>query len=121
VHELSIAMRVVETLTEDVADESGDVTSVRLRVGARSGVVPDALRFAWDVACRDTQLDGSALEIDEVAARIWCDACGREQTVPGAFSLSCPICGQPASRMVAGRELEILSVEMAENEQAEAH
>ena len=81
-HELSIAMRVVETLTEDLADEPGDVVSVRLRVGALSGVVSDALRFAWDVACRDTRLDGAALEIDEVAARIWCDRCEREQTVP---------------------------------------
>ena len=119
-HELSIAVRVVETLTEDLADHAGDVTSVRLRVGALSGVVPDALRFAWDVACRDTRLDGSTLEIDEVVTRIWCDACGREQTVPGVFRMSCPICGEPASSVVAGRELEILSVEMAEHEQAQA-
>ena len=114
-------MRVVETLTEDLADEPGGVTSVRLRVGALSGVVPDALRFAWDVACHNTRLDGAALEIDEVAARIWCDVCQREQTVPGAISTRCPICGEPTSNVVAGRELEILSVEMEENEQAEAH
>ena len=120
-HELSIALRVVETLTEDLADEPGDVTLVRLRVGALSGVVPDALRFAWDAACRDTRVVGSALEIDEVAARIWCDACGCEQTLPGALSMSCPICGKPASKVVAGRELEILSVEMTEHEQTEAH
>jgi hydrogenase nickel incorporation protein HypA/HybF len=121
VHELSIAVRVVETLTEDLADEPGEVKSVRLRVGARSGVVPDALRFAWDVACHNTRLDGSSLEIDEVAARIWCDVCGREHAMPDAFSICCPICSEPASKVVAGRELEILSVEMAENEQAEAH
>lgn len=120
VHELSIAMRVVETLTEDLGDELGAVKSVRLRVGALSGVVPDALRFAWDAACHDTRLDGATLEIDEVAVRIWCDACGREQTLPGAFSMSCPVCGATASSVVAGRELEILSVEIAEHEQAEA-
>lgn len=111
-HELAIAMRVVETLTEDLAGEPGEVTSVRLRVGMRSGVVPDALRFVWEAACFDTRLVGSALEIEEVAARIWCDTCGREQTVPGAFGRSCPICGDWASRMVAGSELDILSVEM---------
>ena len=120
-HELSIAVRVVETLTEDLDGETGSVMSVRLRVGALSGVVPDALRFAWDVACRDSRLDGSALEIDEVAVRIWCDACGREQTIPGVFTMRCPICGETASSVVAGRELEILSVEMAEHEQAEVH
>jgi hydrogenase nickel incorporation protein HypA/HybF len=113
VHEFSIAMRVVETLTEDLAGEPGDVTSVRLRVGALSGVMPDALRLAWDVACADSRLKGSALEIEEVATRIWCDACGREQTVQGAFSICCPLCDTPSSTVVAGRELEILSVEMA--------
>ncbi|MHC4405767.1 MAG: hydrogenase maturation nickel metallochaperone HypA/HybF [Planctomycetota bacterium] len=92
VSELALLGHEVVKATKDLADEPGDVTSVRLRVGARSGVVPDALRFAWDAACRNTRLDGSVLEIDEVAARIWCDACGREQTVPGAFSLRCPIC-----------------------------
>ena len=59
------------------------------------------------------RLDGSVLEIDEVAARIWCDACGCEQMVPGAFSMRCPICSETASSVVAGRELEILTVEMA--------
>jgi hydrogenase nickel incorporation protein HypA/HybF len=121
VHELSIALRVVETLTEDLADEPGDVTSVRLRVGPLSGVVPDSLRFVWDAACLDTRLIGSVLEIDEVDLRIWCDACGCEQTVPGGLSICCPICGEPASSVVAGRELEILSVEMTEHEQAETH
>ena len=120
-HELSIAIRVVETLTEDLADEPGNVASVRLRVGALSGVVPDALHFAWDVACRDTRLDGAALEIDEVAAQIWCGACGREQTIPVAYTMRCPICCASASRVVAGCELEILSVEMAEHEQTKAH
>ena len=112
-------MRVVETLTEELAGESGKVVSVRLRVGAMSGVVPDALRFAWKPACVKTRLDGSTLEIDEVAARIWCDKCGREQNVPGAFSMLCQICGEPATRLAAGRELEILSVELARCEQAE--
>ena len=113
-------MRVIETLTEDLAEESGDVLSVRLRVGALSGVVPDALHFAWDAACRGSRLDGATLEIDEVAARIWCDACGCEQTLPRALSMLCPICGKPALDVVAGRELEILSVEMTEHEQTEA-
>lgn len=113
-HELSIAMDVVEKLTDDLADEPGEVSSVRLRVGALSGVVPDALRFAWDAACLDTRLAGSELEIDQVAARIWCDACGRERAMPDTFSMRCPICSDLSSRLVAGCELEILSVELAE-------
>jgi hydrogenase nickel incorporation protein HypA/HybF len=120
-HELSIAMRVVELLTEDLADESGRVASVRLRIGDLSGVVPDALRFAWDVACRGSRLDGSALEIDEVAARISCDACGWEGSLPRGFRMQCPLCSAPTPRLTAGSELEILCVEIAEHAQTEAH
>ena len=115
-HELSIAMQVVEALTENLAGESGEVISVRLRVGAFSGVVSDALRFAWDVACQGSRLDGAALEIDEVAVSIWCDACDCEHPLRGAFRMQCPNCGAAASRVVSGRELEILSVEMSNDE-----
>ena len=121
-HELSIAMRVVETLTEDLAEQTGEITLVRLRVGALSCVVPDALRFAWDIACQDTRLCGSALEIEEVDVQIWCELCGREQQVPpGSFTMRCSICGAAASRVVSGRELEILSVEMTEHDESEVH
>ena len=120
-HELSIVMQVVETLTEDLADEAGDVRSVRLRVGALSGVVPDALRFAWDVVCRDSRLQGSVLEIDEVPVRLWCATCEREHAIPSVFSLKCPVCGETTTSVVAGRELEILSVELGQHEQEQAH
>ena len=120
-HELSIALRVVETLTEELAAERGDVVAVRLRVGALSCVVPDALRLAWEAACQDTRLQGSVLEIEEVAVRLWCDACGREQAIRGAFRMQCPACGKAASRVIAGRELEILSVEISDDEPDEVH
>lgn len=120
-HELSIALRVVETLTEELSGEAGDVLSVRLRMGVLSGVVPDALRFAWDVACRDTRLQGSQLHVEEVGVSIWCEACERELLLPDVIPLRCPLCAAPASRVLSGRELEILSVEMIErHEQAEA-
>jgi hydrogenase nickel incorporation protein HypA/HybF len=118
-HELSIAIEIVEALTEELHNELGVVQSVQLRVGGLSGVEPDALRFAWDFACRDTRLDGSTLEIDEVPPAIWCEHCRCEQSLPNAFLMRCPNCATPAARITAGRELEILSVEMADHEPAE--
>jgi hydrogenase nickel incorporation protein HypA/HybF len=120
-HELSIAFHVIETLTAELADVSGRVESVRLAVGAFSGVVPSAIRRAWDIATDGSRLAGSSLEIDEIALRIWCDLCEREQAIPDVAGMRCPICGQPPARIVAGQELEILSVEMVDCEAAEAH
>ena len=120
-HELSIALRAVETILEDLAEQNGKVMSVQIRVGALSGVVPDSLRFAWDVACADTRLSGSTLEIEEVPVRIWCESCQREHTLPDAdFVFRCPICAASITEVLAGRELEILSVEISEDESPQA-
>ena len=50
-HELSIANSIVESLTEEMAGTLGRILTVRLDVGVLSGVVPDALEFAWGAAC----------------------------------------------------------------------
>ncbi len=116
-HELSIALRAVETILEDLAEQDGSVLSVQIRIGALSGVVPDSLRFAWDVACADTRLSGSTLEIEEVPVRIWCESCQREHTLADAdFVFRCPICAAAIAEVTAGRELDILSVEISEDE-----
>jgi hydrogenase nickel incorporation protein HypA/HybF len=117
VHELSIATSVVENLTRKLVNQPGQVVSVRLRIGTLSGVVPDALNFAWEMACSDTRFDGSRLVIEKVEARIWCDACKTEQVLSGVNRMVCLACGSPATKIVAGRELEIHSVEVSENEQ----
>lgn len=68
-HELSIALSIVEGAREEAARHSGArVHAVHLRVGALSGVSRDALLFAYDLACEDTELAGSRLQIDDTPA-----------------------------------------------------
>src|SRR5579862_4129358 len=59
-HELSIAMGIVEAATEEAQKRGVQVSAVHLRLGALSGVVKDALLFSYEVACQDTALQGSA-------------------------------------------------------------
>lgn len=66
-HELSIALSIVDGVSEELALHGGSsVVAVHLRLGRLSGVVPDALLFAYDAACAGTPLEGSRLRIDEV-------------------------------------------------------
>jgi hydrogenase nickel incorporation protein HypA/HybF len=67
-HELSIAMSIVEIASGE-ARRLGDarVEVVHLRLGDLSGVVKDSLLFAWDLACEETPVAGSRLEIEEVS------------------------------------------------------
>ncbi len=111
-HELSVAMSIVESVEAAVAAEGGaTITAVHVRVGAYCGVIPEALRFAWDVATANTKLAGSTLAIDEVAAAAYCPTCAAERELPG-LRLICPVCGGPTPQLIRGKELDLLSVEL---------
>ena len=84
---------------------------LRLRVGALSGAVPEALRFAFDVVCRDTMAEGASLEIEAVPAACWCPGCGAEFEYVDFLS-ECPRCHQPSGELRRGRELDIASMEI---------
>lgn len=111
-HELSImaeALRMAEEAAE--AAKAERIVAVRLRVGRLSGVVPEAMEFAWDVVCRDTLAEGALLRIESVPAVCWCAYCQSEFESPDFFS-ECPRCLQPSGDLRRGRELEIVNVEV---------
>jgi hydrogenase nickel incorporation protein HypA/HybF len=116
-HELSIAMAVVETV-EDLAREQGGgpVEEIRLRVGSLAGVVPAALLFSFDVARQGTVLEAARLVVEEVPARARCAPCTADFAVAFPPCLRCPRCGGAEVELFAGRELELAGVSLAEPE-----
>ena len=64
-HELSIALRLVELVEEQLHGEPPDTTisAVDIHIGALSSVVSEALQFAWGPATDGTRLAGAALRI----------------------------------------------------------
>lgn len=112
-HELSIAVHIVGTISREFADRPGRILSVRLDVGRLSGVVPDALQFAWDVACQDTRLEGSTLQIRDLPVVVRCDNCQREHTLPSIDRLRCPVCDSWTPEIISGQELQIRAVQIA--------
>ncbi|MFD8806876.1 hydrogenase maturation nickel metallochaperone HypA [Streptomyces sp. NPDC059597] len=111
-HELSIATAIVERAGEIArADGGGDVSSVTVRVGELAGVVPDALRFAFEVARDGTALSSARLVVEQVTAVAWCGACVEEFTVGMPPFFWCPRCDRPSQDLRSGRELEITAVE----------
>jgi hydrogenase nickel incorporation protein HypA/HybF len=118
-HELSIAYSLVEMAARAAHDAGvSRVEAVRLRLGALSGVVKDALLFSYDVATAGTILAGSRLDIEAVPVAIHCSACGVTSSLPGIQSFRCPLCGQPSGDIRQGRELELVSLEVADEQPA---
>lgn len=109
-HELAITESVVETITERLPDVA--IARVRLEIGRLSGVVPDAVRFCFDLVTAGTALEGAVLEIDEPAGLARCRACGRETATDDPIVI-CP-CGSVDVEVLAGRDLRIREVEMKE-------
>ena len=107
-HELAIAQSVVECVLERTGERG--VTSVRLQVGRLAGVVPEALTFCFDLATSGTTLDGADLVIVQPAGRASCRACDSEFDLEDLILL-CP-CGSADVDVTAGRELQVMSVEV---------
>ena len=93
------------------ARQASRITRIALRVGAMSGVVPDALEFAFEMVCRDTLAEGARLEIEKIPAACWCAPCATEFECED-FVNECPRCHALSSELRRGRELELGSVEI---------
>ena len=82
------------------------VTVVRLRIGRFSGVQPEALRFAWGVLCKGTDLEPAELEIEEVPIHLRCRQCESEYAAD-PDDLSCPLCESLEFELLSGREMDL--------------
>jgi hydrogenase nickel incorporation protein HypA/HybF len=111
-HELSIAMGIVDAALDEARKRDVKVSAVHLRLGALSGVVKDALLFSYEAACQDTPLAESRLIVEDVPVVIFCPQCREERTLKSLQSFTCPECGTPTMDVRRGKELEVFALEV---------
>jgi hydrogenase nickel incorporation protein HypA/HybF len=111
-HELSIAMSIVEMAQEEAAQRDVQVQAVHLKLGALCGVVKEALLSSYEMACDDTPLRGSRLVIEEVPVVIFCPQCKMQRPLHSVQLFCCAECGTPTSEIVHGKELEVIALEI---------
>jgi hydrogenase nickel incorporation protein HypA/HybF len=114
-HELSIAMSIVEMAQEE-AESRGHVRvqAVHLRLGLLTGVVKEALLSSYEMACHATPLAGSQLLIEEVPVEVYCPKCEAPRQVSSIQWFCCPECATPTPTVLHGRELEVVALEIKE-------
>ena len=113
-HELSIAVSMVERILEECECRGGlQVEAVHLKLGALAGVDKDALAFSYEIACEGTCLVGSRLVIEAVPLLIYCDQCKTERSPSSIHQIDCPRCHTPTQTILHGRELEVSALEVA--------
>ena len=117
-HEMGIALQIIEIAKASIPPDMGGsrVERVNLKVGKLAAVVPSSLRFCFQVAAKGTPLDGASLAIEEVLVAARCNDCSREWVIEGPV-FSCPDCKSASIRMLSGRELDIVSIEVAQEDE----
>lgn len=111
-HEVGIMQSVLE-IAEQQARTAGAarILEIRLRVGRLTGVVPEALDFAFTTLRDGTMAGGATLAVEYVPGAGWCTSCACEFEAEGLFA-ECPRCGQPSLAIRRGRELDVVSLEV---------
>src|SRR5271165_3849759 len=113
-HELSIAMSIVDLAKEEAVQRGVQVEAVHLKLGALSGVVKEALLSCYEMACQGTPLQGSRLVVEDVPVVIFCSTCRAQRPLSSVQLFCCPECGTPAFEIVQGKELEVVALEVQE-------
>lgn len=111
-HELSIAMSIVDMAQEEADRRDIKIDAVHLELGPLSGVVAEALLFSYQMACTGTRLEGSQLVIKEVPIEIYCPTCNTQRILESIQCFSCSECGTPTADIIHGRELVITALEV---------
>lgn len=110
-HELSITRNVIAIVAERAAGHR--VKRVRLQIGRLSAVMPEAVRFCFDLCAADTPVAGATLEIDEVPGRGRCRDCGHEVGLIAPVG-RCPACNGMGLQLISGQEMLIKEFELCE-------
>lgn len=109
-HEMSLALSIVEQIKEVAAAEGASrILEVVIEVGSLAGVLADSLSFCLDATGSAGGLVETVFRVVEVQAAGTCMTCG---TGFGAesFDACCPACGSDNISLSGGQELKIRSL-----------
>lgn len=111
-HEVGIMTGVLAAVDEAATNAGAlKVFKVSLSVGEMTEAIEDSLRFAFDILTENTISEGAELEIRMVSPRSVCEDCGYEFN-HSRFHIGCPLCDSINTTLIAGKELQIDSIEV---------
>jgi hydrogenase nickel incorporation protein HypA/HybF len=104
---MSIAQSVLDIAFGEMEKRAASrVQKVKISIGEFSGVVKDALEFAFEVLTPETPASGAMFEIEVIPLTAECAACGPVECRLNDLNLLCPACGS-AVRVNSGREMRV--------------
>ena len=111
-HEMGIMSAVLQTVVAS-AEQAGAtrVTSVQLSIGRMIEAIEEILVFAWEALSEGTMCEGAELKVNMIDPRSRCPECG-DEFEHDRFHRTCPNCGNALTELIAGREMQLDSIEV---------
>jgi hydrogenase nickel incorporation protein HypA/HybF len=104
---MSIAQSVLDiAFGEMEKNASAGVRKIKISIGEFSGVVKEALEFAFDVLKPETPAAKAAIEIEVLPMIAKCMECGEFECSINDLNLFCPTCGR-VGFITGGREMTV--------------
>ena len=112
-HEVSIMEQTLEIALNHAKQQGAtQIHWLKRKVGALSGVIPEAFEFAFDVVAKGTMAETAIFEIDSISVRCYCHNC-QVEFQPDDYIYECPHCHQYSLDILQGKELELTSLEVS--------
>lgn len=102
-HEYSLVLSLIERVEAEAEEHNAkSIKRVTVRIGALSGVEPELLSNAFEIARTGTKCETATLVVERIPATWKCPAC--DAAIDPAIALTCPACGE-GGRLVGGDEI----------------
>jgi len=112
VHEMSVCQALLSQVAQIARQRgAGAVDRITVQIGPLSGVDPEQLRRAFEVMRAGGESAAAALVIETAAVEVRCLACGADSET-AVNRLVCRACGGYRTRVIAGDELRLRSIEL---------
>lgn len=109
-HELSIAMGIVDLVSEEAAKNNAvTIKEVELEVGEMAGVDIEALTFSLHVIMKQSILSSATIDIKKISTLAQCKDC-KVRYQPENLYTPCPACHSSHTDIIHGKELRVKSI-----------
>ncbi len=111
-HEIGIMEQTLEIAIQNAkAQNANKIKKMSIDIGKMSGVVPEALKFAFDVVSKNTIAENADLIINDIPVVCYCDSC-QQNFSPQEWFFECPNCLQFSNNIIQGKEMKLVSIEI---------
>jgi hydrogenase nickel incorporation protein HypA/HybF len=111
-HEIGIMEQTLNIAIDYATKENAtEIKEMTVCIGKMSGVVPEALQFAFDVIIKGTIAENSTLKIELLPVICYCDNC-QQKFQPHEWFFQCPNCHQFTNNIIQGKEIQLISLEI---------